>query len=377
MPSRISAELAHLARLARDGGLDLSQVSLRVKADLLMSTPNPPAQDLAAFSEMAVALIPGIDDATAIILARKLAGWRHAPRPVLDALRARGGDVLTTLLRHGLPLSPDEVETLAETGDLQIAAALAGRADLTATTTLMLVELGDRTTDLSLIANMATPMPRGALDLLIARSRDDASYAQGLLARTELSNADLTPLFLEAGSERRLAMLDSLAALDSLGPSERRQPVSRDLFTGWLAMAGDDQDSAFGAIAAHLGAGSALSAAMASDRSRDLAALALIAAGATVEDATRFLIRLGDDAAHSVDRIFGLVALMRSVKPSIAYRAVMQIAGGPSHTAQRKGQHQPAMDPSGTAARVGPARTESHPALSDILDKIGMRREQG
>ena len=56
MPSRISAEIAQLARLARDGGLDLSQVSLRVKADLLMSTPTPAPDDLAAFGEMAAAL---------------------------------------------------------------------------------------------------------------------------------------------------------------------------------------------------------------------------------------------------------------------------------------------------------------------------------
>ena len=52
MPSRISAEIAQLARLARDGGLDLSQVSLRVKADLLMSTPSPAPDDLAAFGAM-------------------------------------------------------------------------------------------------------------------------------------------------------------------------------------------------------------------------------------------------------------------------------------------------------------------------------------
>ena len=98
MPSRISAELAHLARLARDGGLDLSQVSLRVKADLLMSTPQPAPDDLAAFGEMATALVPGIDEATAVILARKVAGWRHAPVPALAALTARGGAVL------GLPV---------------------------------------------------------------------------------------------------------------------------------------------------------------------------------------------------------------------------------------------------------------------------------
>src|SRR5262249_32848576 len=94
MPAHISQELADLARLARDGGLDRSQVSLRVTADLLMSTPLPPREDLAAFGEMAVALIPRIDETTALILARKLAGWPHAPTPVLAALADRGGAVL-------------------------------------------------------------------------------------------------------------------------------------------------------------------------------------------------------------------------------------------------------------------------------------------
>ncbi|MDP3317837.1 MAG: hypothetical protein Q8S58_01790, partial [Bosea sp. (in: a-proteobacteria)] len=99
MPSRISAEIAQLARLARDGGLDLSQVSLRVKADLLMSTPQPAPDDLAAFGEMAATLVPGVDEATAVILARKIAAWPHAPAPALEALRARGGAVLAALIR--------------------------------------------------------------------------------------------------------------------------------------------------------------------------------------------------------------------------------------------------------------------------------------
>jgi len=59
MPSRISAEIAQLARLARDGGLDLSQVSLRVKADLLMSTPSPAPDDLAAFGREDQVMLAG------------------------------------------------------------------------------------------------------------------------------------------------------------------------------------------------------------------------------------------------------------------------------------------------------------------------------
>ncbi|HEV7259898.1 MAG TPA: DUF2336 domain-containing protein [Bosea sp. (in: a-proteobacteria)] len=377
MPSRISAELAHLARLARDGGLDLSQVSLRVKADLLMSTPHPAPDDLAAFGEMATALIPGIDEATAIILARKLAGWRHLPVPVLTALKARGGAVLSALLRHGMPLTPVEIEDLAGHDDGKIAGALAERSDLSATAVLMLVERADRTIDFALMGNAAAPLPRAALDLLLARSREDAAYVAPLLARRDLSSAELAPLFLFAGPERRLAMLDSLAALDSLGPSERRPNVSSDMFAGWLALAADDPAGAFTALASHLGGGPTLAQAIEADRSRDLAALALTAAGASVEDATRFLIRLGDEAAHSVERIFAVVALMRSVRPAVALRLVMQVAGAPLPSASRRGQHQPAMDPSGTPARSGATRPESSISASEVLRKLGLARDRG
>lgn len=375
MPSRISAEIAQLARLARDGGLDLSQVSLRVKADLLMSTPSPAPDDLAAFGEMAATLVPGIDEATAVILARKIAGWRHAPARAVAALRARGGAVLAALIQHGLPLGEAEIEGLAGSSDGRLPAALAERADLTATAVLILVERGERALDFALMGNTAIALPRAALDLLLARARLDAGYAQPLLARRDLSSAEIAPLFLSAGLERRQAILDSLAALEALSPTERRPAVSAETLAGWLATAPDDRAGAFEALARHLGGGPALASALEADVSRDLTALALTAAGASVEDATRFLIRLGDEAAHSVDRIFAVVALMRSVRPAIAQRLVAQIGGTAPVATLRKGQHQPAMDPSGTPARQSPARTEPAGSTSEILRKIGAKRD--
>ena len=375
MPSRISAEIAQLARLARDGGLDLSQVSLRVKADLLMSTPSPAPDDLAAFGEMAATLVPGIDEATAVILARKIAGWRHAPARAVAALRARGGAVLAALIQHGLPLGEAEIEGLAGSSDGRLPAALAERADLTATAVLILVERGERALDFALMGNTAIALPRAALDLLLARARLDAGYAQPLLARRDLSSAEIAPLFLSAGLERRQAILDSLAALEALSPTERRPAVSAETLAGWLATAPDDRAGAFEALARHLGGGPALASALEADVSRDLTALALTAAGASVEDATRFLIRLGDEAAHSVDRIFAVVALMRSVRPAIAQRLVAQIGGTAPVAPLRKGQHQPAMDPSGTPARQSPARTEPAGSTSEILRKIGAKRD--
>ena len=374
MPSRIATELAQLARLARDGGIDLSQVSLRVKADLLMSTPNPPAEDIADFCEMAVALIPSIDEATATILARKLAGWRHTPQPVLTALAARGGEVLVALLRHGMPLAVPDLEALAETGEADVALALAGRADLTPAACFALANHAERAIDLALIGNADAALPPAALDLLIARARRDAAYGAGLLARDDIASSDLVPLFAQAGAKRRAAMIEAVAAIEALGPDERRPAPGAEVFEGWLALAGADRDGAFGAIAGHLGGGSDLARALAGDASRDLAAMALVASGIGVEAATRFLIRLGDETAHSVERIFALVALMRDLRPAVAQRIVMQVAGVTTAPTIRRGQHQPAMAPGGTPARPGAARPEAPALIGDVMRKLGLRR---
>jgi uncharacterized protein (DUF2336 family) len=323
---------------------------------------------------MAEALIPGIDEATALILARKLAGWPRTPPRVLAALAHRDGAVLAELLRHGMPLSPSEIEQFAELGDAAIRVALTARTDLTETAVLMLVSLGSRSLDLALIGNPRAPLSRTAVDMLMARARKEPAYQAQLLARDDLSNLERAPLFLRAGAERRLAILESLMAREALHPGERPPLVPSATFGGWLAMAGEDRDGAFGAIAAHLGGGTALAHAIARDHSRELAALSLIASGVSVEEATRFLIRLGDEAAHSVERIFALVALMRMVRPAIAFRLVMQIAGLPGSLPQRQGRHLPAMDPSGTPARTGAARPETQPAMSEVLGRIGARR---
>ncbi|MBN9456846.1 MAG: hypothetical protein J0I54_09485 [Bosea sp.] len=374
-----TTELAHLARLARDGGLDLSQVSLRVKADLLLSAQQPPIDDLRAFAEMATALVPTIDEATALILARKLAGWRHTPPPVLLALRDRGGAVFAEMVRHGLPLGTGEIEELAETGDDMLLAALASRPDLTSVATLMLVDRDLESLDLALIANIEAPLPRPAAAILIARARSRAAYQPGLLGRPDLSNLELAPLFLRAGPERRLTIIDSLSAYEALHPGERTLPLATTALVEWLDLASEDRSRAFEAIARFHGGDEAFARAMEDDAGRELAALSLVASGTTVEEATRFLIRLGDETARSVERIFALVALMRATRPVIARRLIQHIAGLTPAAAQRRGQHQPVMDPSGTPSRAGTgaARPDSQPAMSDVLGRVGLQRERG
>ena len=152
-------------------------------------------------------------------------------------------------------------------------------------------------------------------------------------------------------------------------------PIGAGAFGEWLVLAAEDRGAAFSMIADAIGGGHALAAAMLEDSSREVASLALIGAGLRAEDATRFLIRLGDEAAHSVERVFALVSLMRSIHPAVARRLVLSIAGEAPAPARRRGQHQPAMDPSGTPGRGG-SRGESQPAMSEVIGKIVPARER-
>lgn len=369
MPSRIATDLVQLARLASDGGLDLRQVALRVKADLLLAAANPSAEDMDAFRAMAEALIPVIDEQTAIILARKLARWPHAPREVLAALQARGGKVLAALIAHGMPLAPEAVEEIAAEGDMEARLALASRPDLSPGASIILAGIGSAEIDGALAANTAMALPRAALDLLLTRAARLPALGLALLARDDLPAAELTPLFLLASLEKRLAMLDATAARLALTPPPRRAPLPAEELSGLIATALLDRHGAFTALARAFGGGPGFAEALAADHSRQLAALTLIGCGASPEDATRFLIGLGDDAAKSVDRIFALVDFMRRLDPAVARRLTQQI-GGLSDSGERAGQLQPAMDPSGTPARPG-AERPVRSGVRDVLRKLG------
>ncbi|ODT46248.1 MAG: hypothetical protein ABS59_14805 [Methylobacterium sp. SCN 67-24] len=370
MPSRIAADLAQLARLASDGGLDLRQVALRVKADLLLSTANPPAEDMEAFRDMAAALIPVIDEPTALILARKLAGWRHTPPEVLAALRARGGEVLAALVRKGTPLTPAEIEDIAAGADPAVTLALAARRDLTAAASSLLAGRADPAIDLALAANPMAALPRAALVLLVARATAAPALAQCLLARNDLPVAELAPLFLQASLDKRLAMIEAVSAHEALAPSPRRPSISGEQFSGLVATALVDREGAFAALADLFGADAEFAAALAADHSRQLAALTLVGCGASPEEATRFLIGLGDDTAFSVQRIFALADLMRLLTPATARRLVLQI-GGLSEQGGARPALQPAMDPSGTPARPGLERPSSRGGMQDMLRRLG------
>lgn len=375
-------DLRELAAAAASGDVDAVQVAFRAKVGMLVATAEPSASEMAALIDLAHALVPRLDEATAVTIAARLAAWKSTPASIRGLFFARGGKIAAALLREGAPL-PEGIsaEALAEQGEIDSARVLASRSDIDAETCRLLLERDDAGIDRALAANTALALPRDVMDMLVARARQDRLTADLLLARPELSQADVAPLYLMANDARRAAIRQALTSLNNVSAA-RTASASPDV-ASWRELdriAGHDPAVALSCLAAWLGGGPRVTAALAQDTTRELAALALTALGFSVEQGTRFLIRLGDEAARSVQRIFAHVDLMRTVPPGVALRILVAVCDDPALRLALAGpaspaRHTPAMAEGGVRRVAGAERTQPQRTLAGTIDRA-LRRDQ-
>src|SRR3954454_10632772 len=79
MTSITPPELHGLLAIAREEGLDMKPVLLRVLTDLYISVPHHSPDEILQFREIAGQMIPHVDEPTALIVACKLAAYPHTP----------------------------------------------------------------------------------------------------------------------------------------------------------------------------------------------------------------------------------------------------------------------------------------------------------
>lgn len=381
MTSPIDADLRNLADAAASGDFDAVQVAFRVKVDMLVAAGAPSADEMAALDALATALIPRVDELTAVSLAGKLATWPHTPDSIRSLLFARDGRVAAAMLAGNAPMPAGVViEDVARDGHIEIARNIAARADLAEALCMTLLDRDDAGIDRALAANNALNLPRGCMDVLVDRARHDPLCAELLLARHELSQTDVVPLYLMAGEERRAAMRAALEQLNNISAVRAGATLSD---TEWLAldyMAGTDLEAALGMLTWHLGAGTTLAAVMVRDTTREMTALALRALDLPVEKATRFLLRLRDAAATSVPRIFGHVELMRTTSPGTAMRILVAASGDTALRLALLGprpasEHVPVMAEGGARVRAGSEKQAVRRTLAGTVDRA-LRRDQ-
>jgi hypothetical protein len=348
MSSPVTPDLSGLASLARHADLDLRQVVLRVQTDLFVTAPVRDAATIAAFEAMACGLLPVVDDATAAIVARKLAPLSDTPETVLLLLAARPGECCRAVVELAPSLSRAVLEAARASGQ-NLAPFLAARSDLDHGQVLSLLARDEEAVDLALAANAAVTLRGDVLDTLIARAQLRPDLAAALLSRETLSAADIAPLYLPADERRREHIR---AGIHTVALLRTRYARGFDAFgcERLVEAAGCQDAEAFGArLAAMIGFAPAPEWRFEEPDRHDLLALALLAAGVAEEDAVRIFLTLHPVIARQVDVVFRLVELMRTSSRVAAAYLVEAIVG--AAPAPRGGRHVPALHPSESPVR--------------------------
>src|SRR5688572_9874127 len=276
-------DLSCLASLARNQDLDVRPVLLRVHTDLFVTAPSRDRATIEAFEALALGFLPTVDDATAAIVAQKLAPVADTPARIIDALLQRGGEARKTMLERGSPAA-GSANAVPRRGQALLAQNPQRKLDPDEIEELLALRNAD--VDLGLARNRHVSLNGAQLEELVQRGRERPLLAMTLLERRDLSAADEAILYLHADDARRrriCARLTSAAALAGRGVSlPRADRASVDLL---LAHARDLDIGSFEAqLTLLLRLTPAPSWRFQSEPRRELLALALVAAGVAPDD---------------------------------------------------------------------------------------------
>ena len=283
---------------------------------------------------------------------------------MITCLARRWGAARDAILALAPDLSSAVLEAASAAGD-DLGPILASRAGLDPALLAALVMRQDETVDIVLARNLALVLPPQLLETLVSRGRTRSSLARSLLAREDLTAADLAPLYLHAEPARRAWIRTGLAGIASLRGTasllSRPDPASCNRLVA-LAAAGEIQ--AFErALAELLGLGSALGWDLGREQRHELLALALLALGVSEEDSVRVYLTLHETIARSVRAVFHLTQIVRSTPRTTAIHLVEATLG--AATALRLARrHVPHLSP-GDAARGIPLQGAERRTVQD------------
>lgn len=372
MPSSVDAppDLSGLLELSRIEHLDLKPVILRVQTDLFIRAASRDRAAIEIFESLACGLIPTVDEDTARIVAGKLAAFPETPQSVIEALCARGGATRDLVIARAPVLSPSIIEAaLAEGSDL--AARLAARPGLDRSALDAFSRDGRRAIDLALAANLGITLRGDALARLVGRGRGDADLARPLLARPDVSAADLVPLYLHADPIRRDAIGRSVEATAALRPCP---PAPRGLGEA-LAISADSHDvpGFVATLADGLGvARDFLGCVAGADTRYDLLTLGLRAAGLHEEEAVLVFRTLNRGVSRSAERIADLARLFRAVSRPASRDLLAAVLDRPLAERNHVAAHQPLHGPEAKLRQTAERASTQRPALP-----VRMRRPGG
>ena len=365
-----SPELQGLVAIAREQGLDMKPILLRVLTDLYVAADHHTPDEVVQFQDIAGTLAGQVDRDAALIAACKLANYAGTPVAVGEAFVARGDDAARIILAHAGWLPRTIVLAQAATGDRILAAAVAARMDVDPPLARLLLARRDPLIDTTLAANTAITLADDVKQDLLSRACDEDTVAAALLSRSDLSGGDRAVLFLRADKTGRRAIIDEMetVALTS-GRSRQTRAAPPEIATGLETAAISGDESAFVSLLA-LGLGSHPSKVrrLVEDRTGEALAIALVALGISDEVLTRIFMFRDPLIGHSTQKLFGLIDLSRRVSWAAAHLITTALLGLTPRDAR------PASQPA-SAAGSSPARRTADPAAQPQQPAAAQRKK--
>ena len=353
----LRGSLERLVRLGRTPDVDIRPVLLRVLVDMFVRRSHHAPGDLLQFEDMIGRLLDDADAEVRRSVAGTLAGHPATPPGLVARFLAEGGDVAVPVLARA-EIGAEALTRAADWGTTAMAAAVAGRPDLTDETVAALAARPEPEVLRSLARNAAAPLAIETFHYLVRRARHDEALGRALLEREGLSPAAQAPLFLLADSARRAAIILA-ARRDDLHPDQRRTRPTPDEMAALerveRAIMAPDRDGFDAALALALNVRLEDARQLIDDPKGEPLAVALAAIGASPELAARVFILSGPAIGHSVMAVRNLTALVEGLPRRTALRLVAAMTQAAARSARR-----PATEPD-TRQRLEDGRSVARP----------------
>jgi uncharacterized protein (DUF2336 family) len=215
--------------------------------------PMSPAERAEAEAALTVAL----DDPSPLVrlaLAEAFGGAADAPRHIVHALAEGQSDIAAIVLSRSSLFGDGDLIQAAATGDALVQTAIAIRADLSAPVAAALAEVGEPEAVAALAGNHDAPIPAFSMARMVERFGEDGAVREALLARPDLP-ATVHQSIVVAVSR---SLSGILTQRNWMNPA-RSEAVTRDeAERGTLTLAAQTDDAALPDFVAHLRATSQL-----------------------------------------------------------------------------------------------------------------------
>ena len=161
-------------------------------------------------------IIPRTSESVACLCVEKLLRGGLITPCLADVFLRREDRSSIIVLSEISELTAGTVEALAQTANLVMTRAIAGRSDLSEKVVCLLTDRNDPVIDQILAEHTEIVLPETALRTLTRRALTDASLARRLLTRSDMSTNFRAALFAHASPRQRMNIL---ITADALAPS--------------------------------------------------------------------------------------------------------------------------------------------------------------